>query len=126
MALAPAHVEHLVAASLTVNGYPIERAVALIPAFRERGLLDVATVGAMDGAELAAAIVQAGYARGGYVPIVTYRLAQLLTAAASPALDQLPAFVVSRNEQSFTATLRTVHGFGPATAATAWFLWSGG
>lgn len=113
---------NLVAAMLTVNFYPVDRAYGLMPAFRERGLLDPAKVAAMSHEELISAMNAAGYARGGFLPILSYRLVTLMAAVASGALDALPAQVAVNDEAKFAATLTTVHGFGPSTAATAWAL----
>ncbi len=125
MPLLPEHCEHLVAALLTVNGYPLDRAVALMPAFRKAGLLDANRVAALDYEALVAALNAAGYTRGGFVPIVGYRVAQALSAAASGQLDALARQAEGGDKEGFSTTLAAVHGFGPRTAATAWFLWTG-
>lgn len=124
MALSPARVEHLVAALLTVNGFPVDRAVGLMPAFRKAGLLEAGTVSAMDGDRLVAAFNAVGYARGGYLQIIGYRLVQALVAAESGRLDQLTVLADDGDEDGFRAALGAVHGFGPSTSATAWFLWT--
>lgn len=124
MSLSSQQIEHLVVSLLSVNGYTVERAVALMPAFRRAGLLDPAKVAAMDGDTLVATCIEAGYARGGYVPIIGYRIVRLVEAASAGKLDALPAHVKANREADFAAVLATVHGFGPRTAATAWALWS--
>lgn len=53
---------HLVAALLTVNGYPVERAAVLMPAFEEAGLLDLRRTAELDGGALSATMDTAGYA----------------------------------------------------------------
>lgn len=113
---------NLVAAMLTVNFYPVDRAYGLMPAFRERGLLDPPTVAGMEQAEVIAAMSAAGYTRGGFLPILSFRLYQLLEAVGSGKLDALPALAEANDREGFDAALTAVHGFGPATAATAWDL----
>ncbi len=113
---------NLVAAMLAVNFYPVDRAYSLMPAFRDRGLLDPAKVSAMSHEDLISAMNAAGYARGGFLPILSYRLVTLLAAVASGALDAIPAHVAANDEAKFTAALTSVHGFGPRTASSAWQL----
>ena len=117
-----AAIKNLVAAMLAVNFYPVDRAYNLMPAFSERGLLDPGRVAAMEQADVIAAMSAAGYARGGFLPILSYRLFTLMEAVAAGKLDALPALVASNDEEKFSAALATVHGFGPRTAATAWQL----
>ena len=113
---------NLVAAMLAVNFYPVDRAYRLMPAFRERGLLDPAKVAAMEQEALIAAMSAAGYDRGGFLPILSYRLYTLMEAVSAGKLDKLPALAASNDEGEFTNSLTAVHGFGPSTAATAWAL----
>ncbi len=120
--LDPAATANLVAAMLAVNFYPVDRAYSLMPAFRDRGLLDPARVAAMSHEDLISAMNAAGYARGGFLPILSYRLVTLMAAIASGALDPLPAHVAANDEAKFAATLAGVHGFGPSTTASAWRL----
>lgn len=125
MALTEPQIAHLVAALLTVNLYPLDRAAALMPAFKERGLLDPARVGMLKQEELAEAMRGAGYARGGFVPIVSFRLYPLMEALAAGQLDGLPAAVEAGDRAQFEALLCAIHGFGPTTSAAAWSLWTG-
>lgn len=119
-------IQDLVVALLAVNQYPVDRAVALMPAFRERGLLDPEAIARMGQPQVIEAMKDAGYTRGGYLPIVSYRLFQLMEAVASGGLDTLPAFVASNDRDGFVAKLTELHGFGPNTAGTAWMLWTSG
>lgn len=112
----------LVAASLTVNQYPLERAYGLMPAFRAQGLLDPARVHAMDHAALISAMEGAGYQRGGFVPIVSARLFPLMAAILDGTLDDLPACVSEGRKDDFSALLTRIYGFGPRTAEVAWLL----
>lgn len=115
-------ITNLVAAMLAVNFYPVDRAYKLMPAFSERGLLDPRKVAAMEQADVSAAMSAAGYARGGFLPILSYRLFTLMEAVTAGKLDALPPLVAVNDEEKFSAALATVHGFGPRTAATAWQL----
>lgn len=117
--LDPASTANLVAALLAVNFYPVDRAYALMPAFAERGLLDPAKVAALPHAELIAAMTAAGYDRGGFVPILSFRLYSLMEAIASGSLDALVALAATGQEAEFVATLEAIPGFGPRTASTA-------
>ena len=112
----------LVAALLAVNFYPVDRAYGLMPAFYERGLLDPAAVAAMPQAALIEAMNAAGYKRGGFVPILSFRLYKLMDALGSGALASLGAFAASGDKAGFIETLSAVEGFGPRTAETAWEL----
>lgn len=126
MPLTEAHIADLIAAALTVNQYPLDRAVALMPAFKERGLLDPARVAALKQDELVAALNDAGYARGGFVPILAFRLYPLMDAIAAGELDGLNGAAERGDRDAFVALLSTLHGFGPRTAGTAWALWTAG
>ena len=126
MALTEPQIADLITAVLAVNLYPLERAAALMPAFRERGLLDPERVLAMKGDALVQAINDAGYQRGGYVQVIAYRLDPIMEAVRSGKLDGLQAAAKQGDESGFIATLRSVYGFGPRTAETAWLLWTGG
>lgn len=124
MALSAPQVEHLVAAMLSVNGYAVERAVALMPAFRAEGLLSYKRVAALDAVALARALEAGGYTRGGFVPIMAYRLLTLLQAAESGDLDGCNGHAAAGDRDGFCRVLARVHGFGPRTSATAWALWT--
>lgn len=124
MPLAAQQVEALVTALLAVNGYPLDRAAALMPGFRKAGLLDHARVRELDADELVSSMTNAGYARGGFVPILAYRLASALEAVESGRFQTLPALAQAGDEAGFAKVLGEVHGFGPRTAAAAWLLWT--
>lgn len=72
MALTTGETANLVAALLTVNLYPLHRARALMPAFEARSLLDPAVVACLRQDDLIAAMSDAGYSRGGFLPIVSF------------------------------------------------------
>lgn len=124
MALSARQVEHLVAAMLSVNGYAVERAVTLMPSFRAAGLLSYGKVAAMDGDALAGALQACGYTRGGFVPIMAYRLVKLLEAAESGNLDECQMRAAVGDRDGFRRALSGVHGLGPNTSMTAWILWT--
>jgi endonuclease III-like uncharacterized protein len=126
MSLSEDHVAHLVTALLTVNLYPVDRAAALMPAFKAKGLLDPARVAALPQDQLAEAMKDAGYARGGFLPIVSFRMYPLMEAVAGGQLDELEGAVAARDKDRFAKVLSSVHGFGPRTAETAWMLWAEG
>ena len=123
MTLSPPEVGHLVASLLSVNGYGAERAAALLPAFREAGLLDPSVVAAMDHEGLIVALATAGYSRGGFMPILSYRLYPLMEALAAGKLDELAISVGTGDRERFGSALAVVHGWGPVTIETAWTLW---
>ena len=123
MPLETTEIAHLVAAMLTVNEFPVDRAVTLIPAFHRSGLLDPARVAAMPQEDVIRAMSEAGYTRGGFLPIVSFRLYKLLEAVTAGRLDSLRAAATTDDEASFSTTLRAVHGWGPVTAVVAWHLW---
>lgn len=123
MSLSSAEASNLVAALLTVNLYPLHRAHALMPAFAARGLLDPAKVAALPQGELIAAMSDAGYQRGGFLPIVSFRLYALMEAVAAGTLDTLRDHVASQNRGAFIRELSAVSGFGASTAGAAWALW---
>ncbi|MDP2307744.1 MAG: hypothetical protein Q8P18_17095 [Pseudomonadota bacterium] len=121
--LSPTEAANLVAALLTVNLYPLDRAHALMPAFEARGLLDPATVAALPQEALVASMTEAGYRRGGFLPIVSFRLYALMDAIAAGTLDVLRDHVAKQDRAAFVDVLSGVSGFGPSTAGAAWALW---
>ncbi len=123
MSLTPEQIGDLVTAMLAVNNYGVAQAAALLPALGARGLLDAARAAEMDRDELIAAMTDAGYTRGGYLPILWYRHQQLMEAISKGVLDNLPALAAAKDEAAFKVKLASVHGWGPATTATAWSLW---
>ncbi len=123
MSLTSEQIGHLVTAMLAVNGFGTDRAAALLPAFQTRGLLDAPRAAGMDRDALIAAMTDAGYARGGFLPILWYRHQQLMEAVSKGLLDGLPTLASAGREAEFKTKLAAVHGWGPVTAATAWSLW---
>jgi hypothetical protein len=126
MPLSSDHVAHLVTALLAVNQYPLDRAAKLIPAFRAQGLLNPARLAAMEQEAAIKAMTEAGYARGGYLPIVSFRLYKLMEAVAAGQLDELEKAAATGDRQRFDTVLSGIHGFGPATTEAAWSLCSEG
>ncbi len=124
MPLTAAQTETLVTAMLTVNGYPVDRAAALMPKFREHGLLNPTELAKLNGEQIIAAMREAGYQRGGFLPILSFRLGELMEALASNTLDSLAMHADKRDEAQFCALLSSVHGFGPRTSEIAWILWT--
>lgn len=124
MSLNDAQIADLVTALLTVNRYPLDRAAALMPTFRDQGLLDPRRLLAMSGGEVVRALNDAGYQRGGYVNVIAFRLHPIMEAIAAGQLDGLPPAVEVGDKVTFTATLQGVYGFGPRTIEAAWLLWS--
>jgi hypothetical protein len=110
----------LVAASLTVNQYPADRAWSLLPAFRAAGLLDPAQVGPMAWDDLVGRMKAAGYDRGGFVPIVGARLAELMLAVQRGTLEGMFRAASDGDQRAFEAEVCQVKGFGPRVARTAW------
>ncbi len=124
MPLSAAQTETLVTAMLTVNGYPVDRAAALMPKFREHGLLEPAELAKLQGEQIIGAMKEAGYDRGGFLPILSFRLCELMEALASNTLDLLAMHADKRDEAEFCTLLSSVHGFGPRTSEIAWVLWT--
>lgn len=121
--LAPETLDAVVAAMLTVNQYPVDRAVALVPALRAARLLDAPAVNAMTWDDLVQALRTAGYDRGGFVPIVGARLAELMLAVERGDLGPLQDAVAAKDSATFAARLSAIKGFGPKVSATAaWLL----
>lgn len=116
-------VGQLVVALLCMNNYLVDRAAGLVPAMRERGLLDPVRVAATSQEAAIGELSAAGYARGGYLPIITFRLFALIEDLGSGKLDALPSIVAAGKKDEFISALAGVHGFGPRTAETAWLLW---
>lgn len=114
--------EKLLAALLSVNGYPVDRALGLMPSLRMAGVLSPATVGDIPQDEMVKALNEAGYGRGGYLPIMSYRVYKLMEAVADGKLDDLEGYVADGDKGAFGQVLSSVHGFGPSTIETAWSL----
>jgi hypothetical protein len=124
MPLSAAQTEALVTAMLTVNGYPVGRAAALMPKFREHSLLNPAELAKLKGERIISAMKEAGYERGGFLPILSFRLCELMEALASTVLDPLASHAANGDEAGFCALLSSIHGFGPRTSEIAWVLWT--
>ncbi len=124
MPLTAAQTETLVTAMLTVNHYPVDRAAALMPKFREHGLLDPTELAKLKGEQIIAAMREAGYQRGGFLPILSFRLGELMEALASDTLDSLTTHAANGDEVGFCTLLSSIHGFGPRTSEIAWVLWT--
>lgn len=124
MTLSDDHVASLVAAMLAVNFFPLDRSYGLMPAFRERGLLDPVRVAAMPQPELITAMNAAGYARGGFLPILSFRLYALMEHLGDGRLDALPAAAAAGDRATFDLALGAVPGFGSRTIASAWALFT--
>lgn len=121
--IAPETLDAIVAAMLTVNQYPVDRAVGLVPSLRAVRLLDAPVVNAMTWDELVQALRTAGYDRGGFVPIVGARLAELMLAAERGDLGPLQDAVSAKDRAAFCAGLSAIKGFGPKVSETAaWLL----
>lgn len=115
----------LVTALLSVNQYPLAKVEAVMPEFEKSGLLDPARAAAMPQAELIAAFEAAGYRRGGYLPILSFRYAKLMEGVRDGELNDLEPLVARHDKAGFLARLRALHGFGPTTAMIAWQLVAG-
>ena len=120
---APA-VANLAAAMLAVNFFPLDRAYALMPAFQERGLLDPVRVAAMPQPALIEAMDAAGYRRGGFLPILSFRLYALMEHLGDGRLDALPEAATRGDRAAFDVILGAVPGFGPRTIEAAWSLFT--
>jgi hypothetical protein len=121
--VAPETLDAIVAAMLTVNQYPVERAVALVPSLRNASLLDPAAVNPMTWEHLVLALRTAGYDRGGFVPIVAARLAELMLAAERGDLTAVQDAVDAKDSAAFCTRLSSIKGFGPKVSNTAaWLL----
>lgn len=72
--------EKLLAALLSVNGYQVDRALRLMPALREAGILapDHESVANLPQGDMIKALVDAGYNRGGYLPIMSCRVSKFM------------------------------------------------
>ncbi len=123
MPLSRSEISNLVAALLAVNFYSVERACALMPRFEALGLLDPTTYVTLDQGQVMSRMIEAGYARGGFVPILSFRLYPLMEAISAGGLDVLRELVAADDRAAFTARLSSIHGFGPRTVENAWQLW---
>jgi len=124
MPLTESQIADLVTAMLTVNQYPLDKAVALMPGFKKHDLLSPEAVAEKDQETVMQQMRDSGYTRGGFLPIVSYRLFQLMEAIRNRELDKLAEHVQTGNEDAFVNALTRIHGFGPTVSSRAWMLCS--
>lgn len=116
-------IEETIVAMLAVNNYPLEKAWNLLPQLRKSGLTRPEAI-PDDIGELTVRLASAGYDRGLLTSLFAERIAALMQAVRSGALDKLDDLVRRRAKSDATKLLCTVRGVGPRVAETAWSLWS--
>lgn len=122
MPLTDDQIADIVTAMLTVNQFPLERAAALMPKFRQHGLLSPKAVLEMDQKTIIQRMSDGGYSRGGFLPILSFRLVHLMQAISKGTLNDLAGHISSGNKEAFVESLTAIHGFGPTIAGRAWLL----
>lgn len=125
MALAPAHVECLLMALLSVNNYSLEKVWALLPRMREAGLTDPARVVAMDMPAAIAALTSAGYDRKNLTWLFAERVKALMGAIHDGTLDGLDDAISRKDKITASALLEPIRGVGPRVLENAWALLMG-
>jgi hypothetical protein len=120
--LSDSNVEALVVAVLAVGGWPPERVVSSLPAFRSAGVLAPQAVADMDWGVLTVALAKNGYSRGLLTSTYAERLQALMREVAAAQLDTLPELVRSGDRDAFLRRLVQIHGVGPKVASRAWEL----
>lgn len=122
MLLQPDHLESIMASVLAVNAYGLEKAYALLPAFRKAGLTDPKWVAKASLEDIMARLHEAGYHRGMLAEMMAGRLLDLMKAVAEGKLDALNDLVARRDQEGATSLLCTIRGIGPKVAADVWML----
>lgn len=125
MALAPAHVECLLMAVLSVNNFSLEKAWALLPRMREAGLTDPARVAAMEMPAVIEALRGAGYDRKNLTWLFAERVKALMVAIHDGQLDGLPDAISRKDKKAAAALLAPIRGVGPRVVENAWALLMG-
>ena len=74
--------------------------------------------------ELIAAMADTGYARGGFLPILSFRLDALPEHVGDGRLDGLAEAAATGDPAVVEARLGVVLGFGPRSIASAWMLFT--
>jgi hypothetical protein len=122
MLLQQAHLEALIVSVLAVNAYGLEKAYALLPAFRKSGLTDPRKVAMADVEDVMMRLYEAGYRRGMLAEMMAGRLISLMKVVEDGKLDALNALVVKGDQEGTKALLCMVKGIGPKVAADVWML----
>lgn len=122
MPLAPAQVECLLMALLSVNNFSLEKAWLLLPRLREAGLTDPARVATMDMAATIEALTLAGYDRKKLTWLFAERVKALMAAIHSGELAGLDAAIAAKDKAEASELLGQVRGIGPTVIENAWAL----
>ncbi len=122
MPLNERHLEAVIAATLAVNKYGLEKSYKLLPSLRKAGLTDPVTVAKADAGDVMMRLCKAGYDRGMLTEMMAGRLINLMQAVHSGALDGLNTLVDNRAKGGAMELLCAVKGIGPKVAADAWML----
>ncbi len=122
MALAPAHVECLLMALLSVNSFSLEKAWTLLPRMRDAGLTDPARVATMEMSTVIEALTGAGYDRKNLTWLFAERVKALMGAIHDGHLAGLDEAIVRKDKIAATALLEPVRGVGPRVIENAWAL----
>jgi hypothetical protein len=109
-------IDAIVAASLAVNKYPLERSWNLLPKLREQQLTDPAFVASLDVGELKEKLIAIGYDRGKLTPMLAGRFKDLMTDIVAGVLSELPKAISENNKQVAIEILCKVRGIGPMAA----------
>lgn len=110
--------EAIVVAVLAVNRYSLEKAYALLPAFRKAGLLSPEKVAAKEIETVIAELHAAGYQRGGLMGIMGGRFHSVMQAIHAGKLDTFSSLARKGSPEKATELLCSVKGIGPSVAAT--------
>lgn len=116
------HLEAVIAATLAVNKYGLEKSYKLLPSLRKAGLTDPVMVAKADVGDVMMRLCKAGYDRGMLTEMMAGRLVHLMKAVHSGALDGLNTLVDNRAKEGTLELLCTVKGIGPKVAADAWMI----
>lgn len=122
MSLHQDHLEAIIASVLAVNAYGLEKAYALLSAFRKAGLTDSKGVANAPIGDVMARLHEAGYHRGMLAEMMAGRLINLMKVVAEGKLDPLNDLVARGDQEAAEALLCTVKGIGPKVAGDVWML----
>ena len=125
-ALSPSHLDCVVTAMLSVNGYPAEKVWKALPDLRAAGLLDPSSVANEDLGSLTVKLASHGYNRGMLTGMMAERYQALMRSVASGALATLPELVANGQKAETLTLLHTLRGIGPMTSKLAWSLLKSG
>jgi len=109
----------LTAALLSVNRWPIEKALAVAERLREHGLMVPQRIASMQVGDVATELQHAGYTKGDFMSaLIAERLVKCSQELTPAGLKEISRLEEVGDAASLSAYLQSLPGLGPETART--------